>query len=187
MSDNAADDSQSRRTGDGLVIIYTGDGKGKTTAALGLLMRAWGRGWRICVIQFLKHESGEWGEMKAARQMDGVDWIKTGDGFTWTSRDMDETIARALHGWETAIEKIAGGAYDLVILDEFTYPMAFEWIDVNEVIAWLKANKPRKLHLVITGREAPPALIAYADLVTEMLNIKHPYDQDIQAQAGIDF
>lgn len=171
----------------GLVLVFTGDGKGKTTAALGTLLRAWGRGWRVCMIQFLKHEDGEWGEVKAARKLEGVDWIKTGDGFTWTSKDIDETVARALHGWEVAKERIASRDYDLVILDEFTYTMSLEWLAASEVIGWLKANRPNGLHLIITGRDAPPELVAYADLVTEMLNIKHPYDQDIPARPGIDF
>lgn len=171
----------------GLVIVNTGDGKGKTTAALGVLMRAWGRGWRICMIQFLKHEAGNWGEVRAARKMDGVEWIKTGDGFTWTSKNIDETVARALHGWEIAKEKIVSGGCDLVILDEFTYVMSEEWLDVGDVIGWLRANKPPALHLIITGRDAPPELIEYADLVTDMTNVKHPYDQDVPAQAGIDF
>jgi cob(I)alamin adenosyltransferase len=171
----------------GLVIVNTGHGKGKTTAALGMLMRAWARGWRICMIQFLKHEGGQWSEVKAAQKMGGIDWIKTGDGFTWTSKDMDETVARALHGWEIAREKIASGDYDMVILDEFTYPMKYGWIDVHEVIDWLKVNRPDDLHLIITGRDAPPELVAYADLVTEMLKIKHPHDEGIRGQAGIEF
>ncbi len=171
----------------GLVIVNTGDGKGKTTAALGVMLRAWARGWRICVIQFLKHEGGEWSEVRAARRLQGIDWIKTGDGFTWTSKDIDETTARALHGWQVAQQKIAGGEYDLVILDEFTYLMALDWLAAPEVVAWLKANKPAALHLIITGRDAPPELVTYADLVTEMLAIKHPYEDGVQAQAGIDF
>jgi cob(I)alamin adenosyltransferase len=150
-------------------------------------MRAWGRGWRVCVIQFLKHEGGNWGEVQASRRMEGVDWVKTGDGFTWTSKDEQETIARALDGWQIARQKIASGEYDLVILDEFTYLMAYHWLDAAEVIAWLKAHKPPSLHLIVTGRDAPPELIAYADLVTEMSKIKHPFDEGIQAQAGIEF
>mgnify|MGYP005853010813 CR=1 FL=1 len=169
------------------MIVNTGHGKGKTTAALGALMRAWGRGWRVCVIQFLKDERGSWGEVRAARRMDGVDWIKTGDGFTWTSKDVDETVARVLHGWEIAREKIAGGGYDLVILDEFTYPLAYGWLDTGEVIDWLKANKPDDLHLIITGRDAPSELVIYADLVTNMSKIKHPFDEGVRAQAGIEF
>jgi cob(I)alamin adenosyltransferase len=182
------DQRQNRRKSEkkGLVMVNTGDGKGKTTAAIGVIFRAWGRGMKVCMIQFLKHEGGNWGEVKAAQQL-GIDWIKTGDGFTWTSKDMDETIAKALHGWEIAKEKIASGTYDLVVLDEFTYPMTFGWIDTKEVLDWLEANKPPMLHLIITGRNAPPELVAYADLVSEITKVKHPFDVGIQAQAGIEF
>jgi cob(I)alamin adenosyltransferase len=170
----------------GLVMVNTGEGKGKSTAALGLVLRAWGRNFRICVIQFIKAETGQWGEVKAAGKL-GIEWHSMGDGFTWTSKNMDETIRRALKGWELAREKIASAQYDLIILDEFTYPLHFGWLHTAEVIDWLKANKPADLHLVITGRDAPPALVEYADLVTEMLAIKHPFDQGIKAQAGIEF
>lgn len=170
----------------GLVLLNTGEGKGKTTAAIGVLFRAWGRGFKTCMVQFLKHESGGWGEVRAAQQI-GMEWIKTGDGFTWTSRDMDETIAKALHGWEIAKGKIASGDYDVIVLDEFTYLMSLGWLDTAEAVAWLQANKPPALHLIITGRDAPPALIEYADLVTEMGKVKHPYDSGIQAQPGIEF
>jgi cob(I)alamin adenosyltransferase len=170
----------------GLLIVNTGEGKGKTTAALGMVLRAWGRGFRVCVIQFIKAETGQWGEVKAARKL-GIEWHTTGDGFTWTSKDMDETRARALRGWELAKEKIASGQYDLIVLDEFTYVMHYEWLDTNEVMEWLRLNRPSHLHLVITGRFAPEALIAQADLVTEMKVIKHPYEQGIQAQAGVEF
>jgi cob(I)alamin adenosyltransferase len=171
----------------GLVIVNTGHGKGKSTAAFGIVMRAWGRGLRICVIQFIKSQTGRWGEVKAAEKM-GIEWITTGDGFTWRSKDIDETTALAQHGWRLAQDKVAGGGFDLIVLDEFTYPLHFGWLDVKEVIAWLKANKPAMLHLVITGRDAPQELIDFADLVTEMILIKHPFeDQNLQAQAGIDF
>jgi cob(I)alamin adenosyltransferase len=170
----------------GLVIVNTGEGKGKTTAALGLLLRAWGRGFRICVIQFIKAKTGQWGEVKAAQKL-GIEWHKMGDGFTWLSKDMDETIAKARHGWQMAQEKIGSGDYDLILLDEFTYPLHFGWLDVHEVIDWLRNNKPPELHLVITGRSAPPELVEYADLVTEMAVIKHPFDQGITAQPGIEF
>jgi cob(I)alamin adenosyltransferase len=170
----------------GLVIVNTGDGKGKTTAALGLLLRAWGRGFRVCVVQFLKAETGQWGEIKAARKL-GIEWNATGDGFTWMSKDMEETVARALHGWDIAQQKIVSGEYDLIVLDEFTYALHYEWLDTQAVIDWLQANRPPALHLVITGRSAPQALIDYADLVTEMKVIKHPYEQGITAQAGIEF
>jgi cob(I)alamin adenosyltransferase len=170
----------------GLLIVNTGDGKGKSTAAFGVVLRAWGRGFRICVIQFIKAETGQWGEIKAAKKL-GIEWHTTGDGFTWTSKDMDETIAHARHGWEIAKEKIASGNYDLIVLDEFTYTMTYNWLDTNEVLDWLRLHRPSDLHLVITGRSAPDALIAQADLVTEMTLIKHPYEQGIQAQSGIEF
>jgi cob(I)alamin adenosyltransferase len=170
----------------GLVIVNTGDGKGKTTAALGILLRAWGRGFRLCVVQFIKAETGQWGEFKAAQKL-GIEWHKSGDGFTWLSKDTDETIARALHGWQIAQEKIASGNYDLILLDEFTYPLHFGWLDTAQVIDWLRHNRPPDLHLVITGRSAPSRLMEYADLVTEMKVIKHPYEQGLQAQPGIEF
>jgi cob(I)alamin adenosyltransferase len=170
----------------GLTIVNTGDGKGKTTAALGMVLRAWGRGYKICVVQFIKSETGQWGEIKAAKKL-GIEWHTTGDGFTWLSKDMDETTARALHGWEIAKEKIASGEYDLILLDEFTYTMLYKWLDSVEVIAWLRANKPADLHLVITGRSASAELIEFADLVTEMSLVKHPYEKGIKAQPGIEF
>jgi len=171
----------------GLVIVNTGDGKGKTTAALGIVMRAWGRGMKVGVIQFMKNEHARYGEIKAAEKM-GVDWMATGDGWTWKSRDIDESASKARHGWELAQERIVNGHYDVLLLDEFTYAIYFDWLDETEIIAWLKANKPPMLHLIITGRYASKALTEYADLVTEMCEIKHPYaEQGITAQAGIEF
>jgi cob(I)alamin adenosyltransferase len=170
----------------GLLIVYTGDGKGKSTAAFGMVLRAWGRGMRVCVIQFIKSENGKWGEIKAAEKL-GLEWITTGDGFTWDSKDMDETAARALYGWEKAREKISSGEYDLIVLDEMTYAFQFGWLNITDVLQWLAENKPSNLHLVITGRGAPEQLIQRADLVTEMKLVKHPYDQGIQAQPGIEF
>lgn len=170
----------------GLVIVHTGHGKGKTTAALGLLLRAWGQGLRLCVIQFIKQEAGNWGEVKAAGQL-GIDWVKMGDGFTWRSKDLGETAARARQTWTLAQEKIAGGEYDLIVLDEFTYPLLYGWLEVGEVLGWLREHRPPELHLVITGRDAPPALVEFADLVTEMRNVKHPFERGVRAQAGIEF
>jgi cob(I)alamin adenosyltransferase len=175
-----------RKKTHGMLIVYTGDGKGKTTAALGMLTRAWGRGLRTCMIQFIKAETGNWGEVKAAQKM-GIEWHKMGDGFTWTSRDMEETQVKARHGWNLAQEKISSGEYDLIVLDEFTYPLHFGWIDSGEVLIWLQANKPPNLHLVITGRDAPQALLDAADLVTEMQEVKHPFNDGYVAQAGVDY
>lgn len=190
-----AEEAEARRTDvrrsrekKGLVIVNTGTGKGKTTAALGVMTRAWGRKMKVGVIQFLKNENARYGEIKAAQRMGDIDWIATGDGWTWTSKDMDETVARAHHGWAIAQERILHGGYDLLILDEFTYPLHFGWLEIAEVLAWLEANKPPLLHLIITGRYAPQSLIDFADLVTEMQEIKHPFaEQGIRAQAGIEY
>ena len=142
---------------------------------------------RIGGSQFFKHTNARFGELKAADKM-GIDLVPMGDGFTWTSRDLDETQAKALHGWEEGKKKILSGEYDIFLLDEFTYVMHYGWIDVNEVVAWLKENKPHMLHLIITGRYAPQELIDYADLVTEMKVVKHPLkEQGIRAQRGIEF
>lgn len=171
----------------GLVIVNTGNGKGKSTAAFGMMTRAWGRKMQVCVVQFIKTDNARYGEQRAAKKM-AIDWMSSGDGFTWTSPDMDETIARARHGWQIAQERIVDGNYHVVILDEFTYPMLYGWLDTKEVIDWLKANKPPSLHLIITGRDAPEALLEYADLVTEMREIKHPYkEQGMRAQPGIEY
>ncbi len=170
----------------GLVIVNTGDGKGKTSAALGVILRSWGRGFRVCMIQFIKSTTASTGEVKAAKKM-GIEWHKCGDGFTWQSENMDETIALARNGWQIAQAKISSGDFDLVVLDEFTYPLHFGWLDTNEVIAWLSTHKPPRMHLIITGRDAPETLVEYADLVTEMKLVKHPYNQGIQAQPGVEF
>ena len=171
----------------GLVIVNTGNGKGKTTAALGVLFRAWGRNMRIAMLQFLKNENAHFGEIRAAKKL-GITIRPVGDGFTWTSKDMDKTIALALYGWEEAKALILSNEHDIVILDEFTYLLSLGWLETEPVIEWLKANKPPMMHLIITGRDAPQALIDYADLVSEVREIKHPFEsQGIQAQAGIEF
>jgi len=170
----------------GLTIVNTGDGKGKTTASLGVILRSWGCGYRICMIQFIKSETAALGEFTAAKKL-GIEWFQTEDGFTWLSEDMDETTARALHGWELAQEKILSGAYDLIVLDEFTYPLHFGWLKTGDVIDWLRSHRPPGLHLIITGRYAPSELIEYADLVTEMKVVKHPFEKGVKAQPGIEF
>ena len=170
----------------GLVIINTGNGKGKSTAAFGTLLRAWGRGMHVCVIQFIKAETGNWGEIQAARKLN-IEWHSLGDGFTWLSKDLAKSAEKARQAWALAQEKIASGNYDVIALDEMTYAFHEKWIDVNEVVAWLKEHKPPELHLIITGRDAPDVLIEYADLVTEMCEIKHPYTRGIKAQPGIEF
>ncbi len=170
----------------GLVIVNTGNGKGKTTAAIGTLLRAWGRGMRVCVIQFIKNEAGNWGEVRAARKL-GLEWYTMGDGFTWLSKDIEKTGDKARAAWTFAQEKIADGKFDVILLDEMTYVFHQGWLDIDQVVGWLKAHKPPEMHLIITGRDAPAELIEYADLVTEMREVKHPYTRGIKAQPGIEF
>jgi cob(I)alamin adenosyltransferase len=170
----------------GLVILYTGQGKGKTTAALGLVLRAWGHGLRCCVIQFIKSERGRWGETLAAERL-GIPWHTLGAGFTWRSQDLARDRRKAEEGWALAQAEIVSGKHDLVVLDEFTYPLRFGWLDPQAVLAWLRANRPPGLHLVITGRDAVDELVALADLVTEMNEIKHPFAEGVSAQRGIEY
>ena len=170
----------------GLVIVNTGDGKGKTTAAFGVAFRAAGRGMKVAIIQFLKRDTANYGELRAAREI-GISVVGAGDGWTWTSKDLDESAALARRGWELAQGWITSGEYDVIVLDEFTYAMAYDWIDTTEVVAWLDAHKPAMLHVIITGRDAPQPLVEFADLVTEMRAIKHPFDDGIRAQPGIEF
>ena len=174
------------RAGTGLVIVNTGDGKGKTTAALGVLFRAWGRNMRVRMFQFLKQTGARFGEQRAAERL-GIPIITHGDGFTWLSKDMDHTQALALQQWEAGKSAILAGGDDLIILDEFTYPLDFGWVSVDEALDVLR-RRPPAMHVIITGRSAPQQLIDYADLVTEMRAIKHPYaDKGIKAQPGIEF
>ncbi len=169
-----------------LLIVYTGNGKGKTTAALGLMLRAWGRDLRVGMLQFLKSPDAGYGEYFAAEKL-GLEIIPLGDGCTWNSQDMNVTVALAQQAWQEAQQRILSGSYDLLVLDEFTFPLHFGWLDTGQVVAWLKANRPENLHLVITGRHAPEPLLEIADLVTEVLEIKHPYQKGMLAQPGIEF
>jgi cob(I)alamin adenosyltransferase len=151
------------------------------------MLRAWSREMRVGGVQCFKHANATFGELRALAKMQ-VELTPMGDGFTWTSRDLDVTQAKALHGWELAKQRIASGAFDIFLLDEFTYVLHFGWLETAEVLAWLAAHKPPLLHLMITGRDAPRALLAAADLVTEMREVKHPlHTQGIRAQKGIEF
>ncbi len=168
-----------------LVVLYTGNGKGKTTAALGMLLRAWGRDMKVCMLSFIKSETSNFGEERAARKL-GVELIPLGAGFTWLSKDLEHDKALAQRCWALCKEKIESGTYDIVILDEITYPLTYGWLDMDEVLDTLR-NRPDDLHIVMTGREAPQPLIDFADLVTEMREVKHPFQQGIKAQPGVDF
>jgi cob(I)alamin adenosyltransferase len=168
-----------------LVIVLTGHGKGKTTAALGVVLRAWGRGMKTVVLQFVKAKTSNYGENRAAKKL-GIEMIPLGEGFTWLSEDIEKDKATARECWELARAKIASGQYDIVVLDEMTYPMSYGWIAVEEVIDALR-QRPQGLHVIITGRDAPQELIDFADLVTEMREVKHPHQKGLKAQPGIDF
>jgi len=179
-------DPQPRRRVPSLVLVNTGDGKGKSTAAFGVVLRAVARGWNVAVIQFLK--SGEWkvGEEAVSRDRLGVDWWAIGEGFTWDSSDLtrDEAVARAAWGHASAV--IAGGAHDLVVLDEITYPLNWGWIDAGEVVATI-SSRPAHVNVICTGRDAPTPLVDLADTVTEMRKVKHAYDAGIVAKRGLDY
>lgn len=169
----------------GLFIVHTGDGKGKTTAALGLLLRASGRGMRVGMFQFIKSADSPYGEHLAAQRL-GVEIVPLGDGFTWLSENIDADRALATRGWTRVREALASEEFDILILDELTYCLTYGWLNEDEVIGVLR-DRPAWMHVVITGRNASPALIAAADLVTEMRLVRHPYrEQGIGAQAGIE-
>ncbi len=181
-----ADVPKRRRGRHGLVIVNTGEGKGKTTAALGVIFRAWGRDFKIRMFQFIKHTGATFGEQRAAMRLD-IPIEALGDGFTWLSKDMDRTAALAVEQWGRCKAAILKGEEDIIVLDEFTYAMHYGWVPVGDVVETLKA-RPAPLHVIITGRYAPEELIECADLVTEMKMIKHPYrEQGIRAQRGIEF
>jgi cob(I)alamin adenosyltransferase len=169
----------------GLLIVNTGNGKGKTTAALGLLLRATGRGMRVGMFQFLKSAEARYGEHIAAERL-GIDIVPLGDGFTWLSENIAEDRGLAERGWMRVSEAIAGETFDVLVLDELTYCLNFGWLDETLVIGAL-VSRPRWMHVVVTGRDASPALVDAADLVTEMRVVRHPYrEQGIGAQAGIE-
>jgi cob(I)alamin adenosyltransferase len=168
-----------------IVLLNTGHGKGKSSAAFGVMVRGAMRGWTVGVVQFLK--SGKWktGEQKLAEQL-GIEWHALGDGWTWTSDDLDETASKARHAWELARAKLASGDYDLLILDEITYSVKYGWVAEDELVAGIRDRHPRT-SVVMTGRDAAPGLIEVADTVTEMVKVKHAFDQGIKAKKGIEF
>ena len=173
------------RSAPSLVLVNTGNGKGKSSAAFGVMLRAVAAGWNVAVCQFIK--SGDWkvGEEKVGREL-GVEWHSFGDGFTWDSDDLDHDIALAREGWDTAKNLIAGGQHQLVVLDEMTYLCTWGWIDEADVVETI-VGRPSHVNLIITGRDAPPAVLEVADTVTEMTEIKHAYQQGIRAKRGIDY
>ena len=178
------------------MIVHTGVGKGKSTAAFGLALRGWAQGWPIGVFQFVKSAKWRVGEEKALRALGAlheqtgeggpVTWNKMGEGWSWVQRTIDDSEEAAREGWEQVKRELAAETYQLYVLDEFTYPMKWGWVEVEEVVAVLR-NRPGRQHVVITGRDAAPALIDAADLVTEMVKIKHPMDVGQKGQRGIEW
>ena len=169
-----------------MLVVNTGHGKGKSTAAFGVMLRGWARGYRIGVYQFVK--SGKWkvGEHRAADTLGNIDWFKMGDGWTWTVEDLETSAELAREGWEEVKRRLSDETYDMLLLDEFTYPMKFGWVDTNEVVDFLK-NRPGFQHVIITGRDAPPELVEISDLVSEVGKVKHPMDEGFKGQKGIEW
>ena len=178
-------DLSEMRRASSLVLVNTGDGKGKSTAAFGTILRAVSQSWPVAVVQFLK--SGDWntGEEKVCRQL-GVQWYSAGDGFTWDSDDLDETRAMAVAAWEFSAQLIAGGEHRLVVLDEISYAMTWDWIDAAEVAAALE-SRPERVSVILTGRDMADEVIDVADTVTEMVKVKHAFDRQILAKKGLDY
>src|SRR5882672_4968584 len=160
----------------GLLMVNTGNGKGKTTCALGLMMRAAGQGLRCCMIQFMKSRNDRYGEHVAAEKL-GIEVHTMGDGFTWDTKNPEQDRATARATWELCLAKMRSREYDMLVFDELVYVLSYHMLPVAEVVAELvaiRADQPA-LHIVVTGRDAPPELIEVADLVTEMTEVKHPF------------
>jgi cob(I)alamin adenosyltransferase len=172
----------------GLLMVNTGDGKGKTTAALGVLVRAAGRGMKCCLIQFMKSKSDRYGEHESLETL-GVEVHTMGDGFTWDTKDPAQDIKTSEETWALCVEKMRNGDYDILVFDEIVYVLDYKFLDVGKVLDEVKTVREAQphLHIIMTGRNAPAELVEAADLVTEMKEIKHPFHVGIYAQQGIEF
>ncbi|RYX95714.1 MAG: cob(I)yrinic acid a,c-diamide adenosyltransferase [Comamonadaceae bacterium] len=168
----------------GIVIVNTGDGKGKSTAAFGLALRAHGRGKSVKVFQFMKVPTARFGEHRMFEQL-GMPIEGLGDGFSWKSQDLEQSGQLARDGWEKAKAVIMAGQHFMVVLDELTYPLIYGWLPLDDVLLTLK-TRPADVHVVITGRRCPPEIIELADTVTEMTKIKHAFNAGVPAQRGIE-
>lgn len=171
----------------GVTLVLTGDGKGKSSSAFGMVFRAAAWGMRVCVIQFVK---GKWktGEQKAAEQFENIEWHALGDGFTWNTKNPEQDIKTSRSIWDLCKEKVRSHEYDLLVLDEINYCTAYGWIEGCEIASFIRDEKPDWMHLVLTGRNAASEVIEVADTVTEMCMVKHAYKaQGIKAQQGIEF
>jgi len=176
--------SKDRRQG--LVLVHTGEGKGKSSSAFGMVFRAAGWGLNVLVIQFIK---GQWqtGEQKAATRFENIEWHALGDGFTWDTKNPEQDIKTSCEIWTFSKQKILSGHFDLVVLDEINYCCGYNWISGKEVADFIRSEKPAWVHLVLTGRNASAEVIEVADTVTEMRKIKHAYEKGITAEQGVEF
>ncbi len=167
-------------------MVNTGEGKGRSSSALGMVFRAAGWGMKVCVIQFIK---GRWqtGEQKAAARFENIEWHAMGDGFTWDTKNPEQDIRTSLNIWELCKKKVRSHKFDLLVFDEINYCVSYGWISGAEICEFLKAERPAWMHVILTGRSAPPEIIECADTVTEMRKLKHTFDQGIKAEQGIEF
>ena len=172
----------------GLLMLNTGDGKGKTTAAIGTMVRAAGRGLKCCMIQFMKSKTDRYGEHESFEKL-GIEVHTMGDGFTWDTKNPDQDIKTARDTWELCVDKLTSGDYDMLVFDELVYVISYNWLPLEEILEEIRKARTSQpaLHIVVTGRDAPQELIDAADLVTEMKEIKHPFTAGIRAQQGIEF
>ena len=177
---------KSRERRKGLVLVNTGEGKGKSSSAFGMVFRAAGWGMKVCVIQFIK---GQWktGEQQAAKKFDNIEWHSLGDGFTWDTKNPEQDIKTSLEIWEFCKEKIRSAEYDMVVLDEINYCCGYGWIKGEDIATFLREEKPSWLHVIMTGRNAAEEVIEVANTVTEMKKIKHAFAEGIKAEQGIEF
>lgn len=179
------DPAKSKKTVKGRVIVITGDGKGKTTSALGTAFRALGHGHRVCVIQFVKGK-GSYGERLMAEKFDNLDWFICGKGFLFNKEKLDEDKKVAEEGFEMAREKVESDEYDLVILDEVTYLPTYNFLDIDRLVDLIK-NRPERLSIIVTGRGAHDKLIELADTVSVVEPLKHAFENGVRAQKGVEF
>jgi cob(I)alamin adenosyltransferase len=172
----------------GLLIVNTGDGKGKTTAAIGTMVRAAGRGLKCCMIQFMKSKTDRYGEHESLGKL-GIEVHTMGAGFTWDTKDRSVDISTSKETWDLCVAKMRSEEYDLLVFDEIVYVLDYKFLDLDEVLAEIKSIREQQphLHVIMTGRNAPQTLVDAADLVTEMREVKHAYQKGILAQRGIEF
>ena len=177
---------KSRDKRQGVVLVHTGEGKGKSSSAFGMVFRAAGWGMKVCVIQFIK---GKWktGEQKAAEKFDNIEWHALGDGFTWDTKNPEQDIATSREIWELCKAKVRSHEFDMIVFDEINYCSGYGWISGEEIAAFIRDEKPKWMHLILTGRNAAPEVIEVAHTVTEMGKVKHAFEQHIKAAQGVEF